>query len=182
MAHDDFMPIEGWDHVELWVGNAKQSAYFYEHAIGLHACRLRRPRDRRPRPCVVRARAGPHPLRRHERPARGQRGRALLPRPRRRREGRRADRPGRDRGVPAGGAARGRLDQRAALDRGRARPRRARHDRHVRRDRAHVRQPLRVRGPRTCPATSRSRTTAQRAKASGYGRSTTLSATSSSGA
>ena len=34
MAHDDFMPIEGWDHVELWVGNAKQSAYFYEHAMG----------------------------------------------------------------------------------------------------------------------------------------------------
>ena len=34
MSHDDFMPIEGWDHVELWVGNAKQSAYFYEHALG----------------------------------------------------------------------------------------------------------------------------------------------------
>jgi 4-hydroxyphenylpyruvate dioxygenase len=31
---DDFMPIEGWDHVELWVGNAKQAAYFYEHAFG----------------------------------------------------------------------------------------------------------------------------------------------------
>ena len=31
---DDFMPIDGWDHVELWVGNAKQSAYFYEHAFG----------------------------------------------------------------------------------------------------------------------------------------------------
>ena len=28
------MPIDGWDHVELWVGNAKQSAYFYEHAFG----------------------------------------------------------------------------------------------------------------------------------------------------
>src|SRR2546428_520990 len=28
------MPIEAWDHVELWVGNAKQSAYFYEHALG----------------------------------------------------------------------------------------------------------------------------------------------------
>ena len=34
VSHDDFMPIEGWDHVELWVGNAKQSAYFYEHALG----------------------------------------------------------------------------------------------------------------------------------------------------
>ena len=34
MAHDDFMPIEGWDHIELWVGNAKQAAHFYEHALG----------------------------------------------------------------------------------------------------------------------------------------------------
>jgi 4-hydroxyphenylpyruvate dioxygenase len=31
---DDFMPIDGWDHIELWVGNAKQSAYYYEHAFG----------------------------------------------------------------------------------------------------------------------------------------------------
>src|SRR5919109_4287381 len=30
----DFMPLDGWDHVELWVGNAKQAAYFYEHALG----------------------------------------------------------------------------------------------------------------------------------------------------
>ncbi len=28
------MPLEGWDHVELWVGNAKQAAYFFEHAFG----------------------------------------------------------------------------------------------------------------------------------------------------
>ena len=28
------MPLDGWDHVELWVGNAKQCAYFYEHAFG----------------------------------------------------------------------------------------------------------------------------------------------------
>ncbi|HEY3961197.1 MAG TPA: 4-hydroxyphenylpyruvate dioxygenase [Gaiellaceae bacterium] len=31
---DDFMPLDGWDHLELWVGNAKQAAYFYEHAMG----------------------------------------------------------------------------------------------------------------------------------------------------
>jgi 4-hydroxyphenylpyruvate dioxygenase len=31
---DDFMPLLGWDYVELWVGNAKQSAFFYEHAMG----------------------------------------------------------------------------------------------------------------------------------------------------
>src|SRR5436305_12583367 len=34
MSSNDFMPLEGWDHIELWVGNAKQSAYFYEHAFG----------------------------------------------------------------------------------------------------------------------------------------------------
>jgi 4-hydroxyphenylpyruvate dioxygenase len=28
------MPIEGWDHLELWVGNAKQAAFFYERAFG----------------------------------------------------------------------------------------------------------------------------------------------------
>jgi 4-hydroxyphenylpyruvate dioxygenase len=31
---EDFMPLLGWDHVELWVGNAKQAAFFYEHALG----------------------------------------------------------------------------------------------------------------------------------------------------
>ena len=34
MAAQDFMPLDGWDHLELWVGNAKQAAYFYEHALG----------------------------------------------------------------------------------------------------------------------------------------------------
>ncbi len=28
------MPLDGWDYVELWVGNAKQAAYFYENALG----------------------------------------------------------------------------------------------------------------------------------------------------
>ncbi len=28
------MPLLGWDHLELWVGNAKQSAYFYERVLG----------------------------------------------------------------------------------------------------------------------------------------------------
>jgi 4-hydroxyphenylpyruvate dioxygenase len=31
---NDFMPLDGWDHVALWVGNAKQAAYFYENAFG----------------------------------------------------------------------------------------------------------------------------------------------------
>src|SRR5712671_5111714 len=31
---EDFMPLLGWDYIELWVGNAKQAAYFYEHGFG----------------------------------------------------------------------------------------------------------------------------------------------------
>jgi 4-hydroxyphenylpyruvate dioxygenase len=34
MAAQDRMPLEGWDHLELWVGNAKQAAFFYEHGFG----------------------------------------------------------------------------------------------------------------------------------------------------
>src|SRR5256884_585347 len=34
VSSTDFMPLDGWDHVELWVGNAKQAAYFYEYAFG----------------------------------------------------------------------------------------------------------------------------------------------------
>jgi 4-hydroxyphenylpyruvate dioxygenase len=30
----DFMPLNGIDHVELYVGNAAQAAYFYKHAFG----------------------------------------------------------------------------------------------------------------------------------------------------
>jgi 4-hydroxyphenylpyruvate dioxygenase len=30
----DFMPLHGIDHVELYVGNARQSAYFYTRALG----------------------------------------------------------------------------------------------------------------------------------------------------
>src|SRR3712207_3318047 len=28
------MPLEDWDHLEFYVGNAKQAAYYYEHAFG----------------------------------------------------------------------------------------------------------------------------------------------------
>jgi 4-hydroxyphenylpyruvate dioxygenase len=33
-AEVDFLPIEGWDHVEFYCGNAKQSAIFYQYAMG----------------------------------------------------------------------------------------------------------------------------------------------------
>src|SRR5947209_20448063 len=31
---DDYMPLLGIDHVELYVGNALQAAYYYVHAFG----------------------------------------------------------------------------------------------------------------------------------------------------
>jgi len=31
---DDFLPLKGTDHIELYVGNAKQSAHYYQHAFG----------------------------------------------------------------------------------------------------------------------------------------------------
>jgi 4-hydroxyphenylpyruvate dioxygenase len=33
-APDDFLKIHGTDHVEFYVGNAKQAAYYYAHAFG----------------------------------------------------------------------------------------------------------------------------------------------------
>ncbi len=30
----DFLPLKGTDHIEFWVGNAKQSAYYYQAAFG----------------------------------------------------------------------------------------------------------------------------------------------------
>lgn len=31
---EDFLPLNGTDHIEFYVGNAKQSAYYYQHAFG----------------------------------------------------------------------------------------------------------------------------------------------------
>ncbi len=31
---EDFLPLNGTDHIEMYVGNAKQSAHFYQHAFG----------------------------------------------------------------------------------------------------------------------------------------------------
>lgn len=30
----DFLPLKGTDHIEFYVGNAKQAAYYYQHAFG----------------------------------------------------------------------------------------------------------------------------------------------------
>ena len=142
----DFMPIDDWDHLELWVGNAKQAAYFYEHAFGFTRTAYAGPetgvRDRASYVLEqgdirlvltsgLRERLG---------------DRALRGEARRLGQGHRAPRARRARGVPPGRAARCARDRRAALGRGRVRARRARLDRHLRRRRPHVRQPLRVRG------------------------------------
>ena len=31
---EDFLPIKGYDHVEFYVGNAKQAAHFYDKVFG----------------------------------------------------------------------------------------------------------------------------------------------------
>lgn len=33
---DDFLPLKGTDHVEFYVGNARQSALFYQHCLGFN--------------------------------------------------------------------------------------------------------------------------------------------------
>lgn len=33
---NDFLPLNGTDHIEFYVGNAKQSAYYYQSAFGFH--------------------------------------------------------------------------------------------------------------------------------------------------
>ncbi len=38
---DDFMPLNGVDHVELYVGNARQAAYFYTRAFGFRTVAYR---------------------------------------------------------------------------------------------------------------------------------------------
>src|SRR5213075_1997832 len=33
-AEEDFLPLEGTDHIETYVGTAKQAAHFYQSALG----------------------------------------------------------------------------------------------------------------------------------------------------
>ena len=34
MSSEDFLPLRGYDHIEFYVGNAKQSAHFYDNVFG----------------------------------------------------------------------------------------------------------------------------------------------------
>src|SRR5215468_6307399 len=36
-AEQDFLPLEGTDHIEFYVGNAKQAAHFYKAAFGFQS-------------------------------------------------------------------------------------------------------------------------------------------------
>ena len=42
-VEDDFLPINGTDYVEFWVGNAKQAAYYYAHCFGFRIAAYRGP-------------------------------------------------------------------------------------------------------------------------------------------
>ena len=144
---EDFMPLLGWDHVELWVGNAKQAAYFYEHAMGFTRTAYAGPetgvRDRASyvleqgdiRFVVTSALREEHEITKHHAT------------PRRRRPRHRAHRARRDAGLPRGGVARRSQRHGAAARRGRVRIGRALGDRDLRRHDPHVRQPRRLRRP-----------------------------------
>ena len=79
------MPLNGIDHVEMYVGNAAQAAYFYEHAFGFRPVAYAGLETGRPRPHLARARAGPDPPRPDRRAALGLRDRPPPRPPRRRR-------------------------------------------------------------------------------------------------
>ena len=176
------MPLDGWDHVELWVGNAKQAAYFYEHAMGSRAPRTRARRRAcatAPRTCSSRATSASSSraaLREDSEITKSPRD------ARRRRQGHRAHRARRDRGVPPGGAARRARRRRAAPVEDEFGTVELVGDRDVRRHDPHVRQPRRLRGPVPARLRRASSTNGTAAPASASRTSTTSSATSSSAA
>ncbi len=64
-VEQDFLPLNGTDYVEFYVGNARQAAHFYRAAFGFRLAAYRGPetgtRDR----ASLRAGAGQDPLRAH---------------------------------------------------------------------------------------------------------------------
>ena len=174
------MPLDGWDHVELWVGNAKQAAYYYEHAFGFRRTAYAGPetgvRDRASyvveqndiRLVLTSALHPGHEIGDHaNKHGDGVKDIALRV-------------PECGECLPRGGLARRRRRHGARRAGGRLRQRRARDDRDLRRRRAHVRHAARLRGRVPPRATSRRRRPRRRPTASACSRSTTSSATSSS--
>ena len=144
---EDFMPLHGIDHVELWVGNAKQAAYFYTRAFGFrevaYAGLETGVRDRtshvlkqgRIRLVLTGALTPGHEIAAAPRPPRRRRARDRALGPRRRLRLPRRRRARRDRRARAVGGDR------------RARHREDGDDRGLRRDAAHVRRARRLRRP-----------------------------------
>ena len=131
--------------LEIWVGNAKQAAYFYENAR-LHSRGPRRPGDRRSRPGLLPARAGGHPPRADERLERTVRSAAG-----RQRRGTASetspspfDASNASTGRPSGAVLAASSSRRWRTTRAASRARRDHEG--LRRQHPHVRQPLRVRG------------------------------------
>ena len=48
-AQEDFLPLQGTDHIEFYVGNAKQAAHFYQSALGFQPLAYSRTGNRRER-------------------------------------------------------------------------------------------------------------------------------------
>ena len=177
---DDRMPIHGIDHVELYVGNAAQAAYYFRSAFGFtetaYSGLETGRRDRvshvleqgRIRLVLTGTLLGGDDIAAHHAP------------PRRRRPQDRAERARRGGRVPARRGARRARHHDAALGRGRARPRAALLDRHLRRHPAPVRRSARATRARSCRATSARGEAAQNPPTTACSRSTTSSATSSS--
>ena len=149
------MPLHGIDHVELWVGNAQQAAYFYAHAFGFrevaYAGLETGVRDRashvleqgRIRLVLTGALHSDSPIAAHQRKhGDGVKVIALCV-------------PDVDHAYREATDARRRRRRRAARGRRRARHGPPRHDRDLRRDAAHVRRPRRLR--RRLPARLRAR-------------------------
>ena len=177
---EDFMPLDGWDHVELWVGNAKQAAYYYEQAFGFRRTAYAGPetgvRDRASyvleqseiRLVVTSALHPGHEIADHAyKHGDGVKDIALrVP------DAARAYHEAVERGARGVSEPAVREDEFGT--------RRARDDRDVRRRRAHVRHPPRLRGRVSARVRRAGVGERRRATASGCSRSTTSSATSSS--
>ena len=62
-ASTDFLPLNGTDYVEFYVGNARQAAYYYRAAFGMKLVAYRGPGDGDPRPGILSGSAGQDPFR-----------------------------------------------------------------------------------------------------------------------
>ena len=106
---NDVFPVTGWDAIVFVVGNATQTAHYYQSAWGMELVAYSRPRERQPRPQVLRAQVRLDPLR-HQRRRRPRQPARRPPPPARRRRRRHRARGARRRPVhrpgPAGPARR----------------------------------------------------------------------------